>query len=90
MPLARTLRRIDVTSDRTIIGSDSDRTIIGSDSDWPANPFEFEPEYNGDQAIDNRMPPSCPRRRALATLGPRPPYPRLAQAPPMRAYFLRR
>ena len=39
----------------------SDRRDIGSDSDWPANPFEIEPEYNGDQAIDNRIPPSCPR-----------------------------
>ena len=72
---------------RTAIRPDriADRTAIGSDG----QPFEFEPEYNGDQAIDDRMLPSCPRHRAAAAT-PGPPYPRLAQAPPMRAYFLRR
>ena len=54
---------------RLASGRPSDR--IGQPSDRTANPFEFEPEYNGDQAIDNRMPPSCPRHRAAAP--PRPP-----------------
>jgi hypothetical protein len=82
MPLARTLRRIDVTigsDDRWIgLGLASHRIRLG----LACQPFEFEPEYNGDQAINNRMPPSCPRHLAPRAPCAPLPIPTLSQAPP--------
>ena len=84
-PLAELIEkhRSNAPSDRCVIGSDGHRIGLGSDGHriglgLAGQPFEFEPEYNGEQAIDDRMLPSCPRRRARAT----PPATTLPEAGP--------
>ncbi len=87
--------RSNAPSDRCDIGSDDHWIGLGSDDHRIAlglagQPFEFEPEYNGDQAIDDRMLLVLPAALAHCHPRPPPPHPRLSQAPPTRAYFLRR
>ena len=79
--------RSNAPSDRCDIGSDDHWIGLGSDDHriglgLAGQPFEFEPEYNGGQAIDNRMLPVLP------TAPPAPPptptylYPRWPRHPP--------
>ena len=76
--------RVGRSSDRTRIigiwiGRSSDRTRTGRPT------LRIQPEYNGDQAIDDRMLPSCPRSLLqgwglplpLTHVGPGTPYARI-------------
>ena len=79
--------RSNAPSDRCDIGSDDHWIGLGSDDHRIAlglagQPFEFEPEYNGDQAIDDRMLPSRPR--SLMQGWGLPPYPRWPRHPHAR------
>ena len=93
-PLAELIEkhRSNAPSDRCDIGSDGHRIGLGSDDHrigLAGQPFEFESERNGEQAIDDRMLPAL--APALRARTPTPlPTGRLAQAPHARAYFLRR